>query len=79
MNTNEKLNRIKLLFESQKLILSNMTIENMFDSLEEIKSLELQKEIIKAIPSNQIKEIAKEFSVLGRTISENFKVNQKSH
>lgn len=50
MNFEEKVNKVKTLFEQQKQILSNLTIQNYFDSAIKIRSLELQKEIIKAIP-----------------------------
>lgn len=51
MEIQKKQIKIKNLFDQQKEVLSNLTISNYFDSAIKIRSLELQKEIIKAIPT----------------------------
>jgi hypothetical protein len=51
MNSEEKTKRLRYLFEEQKLILSKINFSNFIESTKKIRSLELQKEIIKAIPN----------------------------
>lgn len=50
MGTQEKIIKVKNLFNLQKEVLSKLTTENFKDSIIKIRKLELQKEIIKAIP-----------------------------
>jgi hypothetical protein len=49
----EKLSRAKKVFESQKEVVQNITLENYFDSIKKIRELELQKEMIIAIPTTK--------------------------
>ena len=50
MGTQEKIIKVKNLFDQQKEVLSELSIENFRNSIIKIRKLELQKEIIKAIP-----------------------------
>jgi hypothetical protein len=50
METKEKIIKVKILFDQQKELLSKLSIENFGESMIKIRKLELQKEIIKAIP-----------------------------
>lgn len=50
MDTQEKIIKVKNLFDQQKELLSKLSIENFGESMIKIRKLELQKEIIKAIP-----------------------------
>ena len=55
MRIEEKVSRCKKVFELQKEVVQNITLENYFDSIKKIRQLEIQKEMIKAIPtSNKI-------------------------
>ena len=51
MDTQEKTIKVKNLFDQQKEVLSELNIENLRNSMIKIRMLELQKEIIKAIPT----------------------------
>lgn len=51
MSINEKIYRIENLFNQQKEILSKINLSNYLDSLNQIRKLELQKEIIIRIPT----------------------------
>lgn len=51
MEITEKVKRVQNLFNQQKEILSKITIENSFETIVEIRKLELQKEMVKAIPT----------------------------
>lgn len=53
MEIQEKIHRVKNLFNQQKEVLSEINIENFGESIIKIRKLELQKEIIKAIPNNK--------------------------
>ena len=53
MEIQEKIHRVKNLFNQQKEVLSEINIENFGESIIKIRKLELQKEIIKAIPTNK--------------------------
>ena len=53
MEIQEKIHRVKNLFNQQKEVLTEMNIENLGESIIKIRKLELQKEIIKAIPNNK--------------------------
>lgn len=50
MEIQEKIIKVKNLFDQQKEVLSELNLENFRDSIIKIRKLELQKEIIKAIP-----------------------------
>lgn len=52
MTTEEKTNKVKEYFNMQKEVILNINITNYFESINKIRYLELQKEIIKAIPIN---------------------------
>lgn len=56
MTIDEKKNKIQNLFNQQKEILSNITSNNYFDSILNIRKLEVQKEIIIRIPIPKYKE-----------------------
>ena len=53
MEVNDKRTKIENLFDQQKEILQKVNIENLFHSISELRTLELQKEIVKAIPVNK--------------------------
>ena len=53
MEIQEKLHRVKNLFNQQKEVLSEINIENFGESIIKIRKLELEKEIVKAIPTNK--------------------------
>lgn len=53
MESQEKINRIKNLFNHQKEVLSELNVTNFGESIHKIRMLELQKEIIKAIPNTR--------------------------
>lgn len=53
MRIEEKLSKAKKVFESQKEVVQNLTLENYFDSLRKIRELELQKQMIIAIPTTK--------------------------
>lgn len=53
MEIPEKINRVKNLFNQQKEVLSELNIENFGESMIKIKKLELQKEMVKAIPNTK--------------------------
>lgn len=50
MDAVEKLRRIRNIHIEQTILLSNIKVNNYFDTIKQIRLLELQKEIIKAIP-----------------------------
>jgi len=49
----EKVSRCKKVFELQKEVFQNITLENYFDSIKKIRQLEIQKEMIKAVPTTK--------------------------
>lgn len=51
MEIQEKLNKVEDLFNQQKKVLSELNIKNFGESMIEMRKLELQKEIVKAIPN----------------------------
>ena len=53
MEIQEKIHRVKNLFNQQKEVLSEINIENFGESIIKIRKLELEKEIVKAIPTNK--------------------------
>lgn len=53
MEIQEKIHRVKNLFNQQKEVLSEINIENFLESIIKISKLELEKEIVKAIPTNK--------------------------
>ena len=53
MDTQEKTIKVKNLFDQQKEVISELNIENFRNSMIKIRMLELQKEIIKAIPTKK--------------------------
>ena len=53
MRIQEKINKLESCFLEQKKILQNISLDNYFDSICKIRMLELQKEIIKAIPTTK--------------------------
>lgn len=53
MNIQEKKNKIQNCFNEQKKLLDKLNFSNYFDTVSNIRSLELQKEIIKAIPTTK--------------------------
>lgn len=53
MEIQEKIYRVKNLFNQQKQVLSEINIENFGESIIKIRKLELEKEIVKAIPTNK--------------------------
>ena len=53
MDIQEKTIKVKNLFDQQKEVLSELNLENFRNSMIKIRMLELQKEIIKAIPTNK--------------------------
>ena len=53
MEIQEKIHRVKNLFNQQKEVLTEMNIENFGESIIKIRKLELEKEIVKAIPTNK--------------------------
>ncbi len=53
MEIQEKIYRVKNLFNQQKEVLSEINIENFGESIIKIRKLELEKEIVKAIPTNK--------------------------
>ena len=53
MEIQEKIDRVKNLFNQQREVLTEINIENFGESIIKIRKLELQKEIIKAIPNNK--------------------------
>lgn len=54
MDANEKLRRINNIKICQAITFQNININNYFESIKQIRLLELQKEIIKAIPKTNI-------------------------
>jgi len=50
MGSEEKYNRVKNLFDQQKQIVSELNIENYVESMIKIRSLEVQKDMVIAIP-----------------------------
>lgn len=50
MKIQEKTNIVKKLFNQQKEVLSELNVTNFGESIKKIRMLELQKEIVKAIP-----------------------------
>ncbi len=64
MTITEKRIRLEEIFELQKKFIQNISLENYFDTLQKVRQLELQKEMVKAIPSfnsNEATEIIKTF------------------
>lgn len=64
MSIEEKRKRLEEVFELQKSLMKNLRIDNFFDTLQKVRKLELQKEMIKAIPSlksNDATQIIKTF------------------
>lgn len=53
MESQEKINRIENLFNQQKEVLSDLNVKNFGESMIKIRKLELQKEIVKAIPNTK--------------------------
>lgn len=53
MRIEEKVSKTKKAFESQKEVVQNITLENYFDSIKKIRQLELQKQMIIAIPTTK--------------------------
>lgn len=53
MEIQEKIHRVKNLFNQQKEVLSEINIENFGESIIKIRKLELEKQIVKAIPTNK--------------------------
>ena len=51
MKIEEKINKVRELYNMQKEILSSINIDNFFESTYKIIYLELQKEIIKSTPT----------------------------
>lgn len=54
MDATEKLRRLNNIKICQTIIFQKINITNYFESIKEIRLLELQKEIIKAIPKTNI-------------------------
>jgi len=53
MKIEEKVNKVETLFNKQKKVFSELNIENYIESMIKIRSLELQKDIIIAIPTTK--------------------------
>lgn len=53
MEIKEKVNKVETLFNQQKDILSELNTENFLESIIKIRILELQKDIIIAIPNKK--------------------------
>ena len=53
MTFEEKVLQAKSIYENQKEVYSKINLSNYFNSIQTIRKLELQKEIIKAIPTTK--------------------------
>jgi len=53
MKIEEKVNKVETLFNKQKKVFSELNTENFLESMIKIRSLELQKDIIIAIPTTK--------------------------
>ncbi len=53
MEIQEKRNRMESYFLEQKKLLQNISLSNYSETISEIRKLELQKEIIKDIPTTK--------------------------
>lgn len=53
MEIQEKIKKVESCFLDQKKLLQNISLSNYFTTISEIRKLELQKEIIKAIPTTK--------------------------
>jgi hypothetical protein len=71
MESEEKYNRVKNLFDQQKQILSELNIENYFESMIKIRLLEVQKDMTIAIPKYK-KGGQSELAIIGNNEPEMF-------
>ena len=53
MDINDKKARLESCFNKQKKLLENLNFKNFFETATSIKAIELQNEIIKAIPTTK--------------------------